>query len=105
MAEHTLPTRIRHGKWRNTLCQPKIDPGCGRTHSADRKSTWDVAEHTQLTINQPGRGGTHSADRKLIWEVAEQTLPTRYRLGRGGTHYADRKLTQDMAEHTLLTGN
>ena len=32
--------------WRNTLCQPEIDPGRGGTHSDDRKSTWDVVEYT-----------------------------------------------------------
>ena len=65
-------------KMSNTLCRLEIDPGRGGTHSADRKSTQDVAEHTQLTGNLPrtwrntlcrpksdlGRGGTHSADRK-----------------------------------------
>ena len=49
VAEHTLPTKnwsrtwqntlCRPGNWprtwRNTLCRPEIDPGHGRTHSAD----------------------------------------------------------------------
>ena len=61
--------------WRNTLCRPEIDPGHGRTHSADRKTTRDTSKHTLLTRNcpgtwqntlcrpeiDPGHGGTHSA--------------------------------------------
>ena len=62
-------------KMSNTLCRLEIDPGRGGTHSADRKSTRDVAEHTLPTRNQSRLGGTHSGDRISIREVAEQTLP------------------------------
>ena len=42
-------------KMSNTLCRLEIDPGRGGTHSADRKSTRDVAEHTLPIGNRPGK--------------------------------------------------
>ena len=72
-----------------------------------------VGEYT-LTLRMPGRKGTHSADRRLTWDVAEHTLTIGIRPGRGrthsayqksnGTHFANRKLTRDAAEQTLPTG-
>ena len=81
VAEHTLTTGNQPGTWRNTLYRPEIDrdvaertptfgnwpgtqqntlwrpeidPGCGGTHSANRKSTQNVVDHTLMTGNRPG---------------------------------------------------
>ena len=43
VAEHTILTGNWPGTRRNTLCRPEIYQGRGGTHSADRKSTRDVA--------------------------------------------------------------
>ena len=78
--------------WRNTLWWPEIDPARGGSHSDDRKSTQDMAEHTLLTGNWP--------------RTVRNTLcrpKNDHRCGR--THSADLKLTQDLEEHTLPTEN
>ena len=80
------------GTWRNILCRPKIDPGRGGTHSANPKSTQDMAEHPLPTGNWPGTWRNTP-----YWPEIDQ--------GRAGTHSADLKSTRDAAEHTLPTGN
>ena len=55
-------------------------PGSGRTHSADQKSTWELAELTLPTEIDPGRGGTHSSHGKSTQDVAEMMYE--YRAGR-----------------------
>ena len=123
----------RFGKWRNTLCRSEIDPGHGKTHSADRKSTQDEVEHTLLTLkltrdaaehtlptgNRPGTWRNTLCRPEINRDLVEHTLATGYRFGKwrnrlcrpeidpghGGTHSANRKSTQDVAEHTLPTGN
>ena len=92
VAEHTLPTGNRSGTWRNTLCWLEINLGRGGTHSTDRKPTMK-------------RDGTHTADWKSTRDMAEHTLQTGNWPNTGGTHSANQKLTRDMVEHTLLTEN
>ena len=61
--------------WWNTLCRPEIDPGHGRTYSANQKSTQAVAEHILPTGISPG-----TWQNTLCWpeiDLAEHTLSTK----------------------------
>ena len=52
-----------------------------------------------------GHGGTHAADRKLTWDVAEHTLPTRMAGNGQGTAGNGRGMAGNGREWLEMAGN
>ena len=53
--------------WWNTLCRPDIDLGNCGTHSAGRKLTQDMAEHTLPTGNRPKTWRNTLCRPEMVW--------------------------------------